>query len=645
MPIDFALPTSGSDPIMTSRERLEEAVQKVVDELEEQIGAVATSLSPVGSWDADSGSFPAGAVYRTYYLVNNPGVTDGVAFNVGDWLIPKKTDASTTDFSDWIVGQYGRTETQEAFDQFAQSQDGKSFEDRTSFASAGGLVAGQSISIEGRLFRVVESGTYAANGATVFNGAGIQAVMEYSETLPGFSAFLGDTRPNPPVRTVFRIDEPNLAYIYRNDGLEVIPGKPGWRPVAPFCFEHFGAVGDGVTDDADAIQDAIDGLRSLGENSVTGLARVYSVESSREFDDAGRRACIVMPPKIHMQGNFLIKRTAAQTGIRAVIAITGGVGGSIRGEGRGIEIDTNDAVPNNDTPGIHGVFKHRQLEDYTIENVTIRNSSDYNLGLQDEDGVNGFGFTQNCVFRNLRLYNSGDDGLDIKDNDSQGRTRRNLFENILVDGYALDPARSGRTGLHIRGDETTVRGVTVRNPGPAAAKGIAIQTVDNNNPPLSVVLTDFRVNVASVSNCNGLVVDSSATEVRAGNIQVGAGGSAIVLGGGATGLTVDGVTGVAPSRDGANGFIAGSSTNANVIIANSRMTGFDISWYFRGADSHLSTCRSNDARTYHVRVSSASNGCTMVGGSLRGAAPTNGAIDDNVGDLIIRGVAGVADRN
>jgi len=73
-----------------------------------------------GGWSADSGSFPvgsspvAGTKAGDYWYVITAGTTGGVAFNVGDVIIAKINNASTSSASDWIQLEVNRDQATES---------------------------------------------------------------------------------------------------------------------------------------------------------------------------------------------------------------------------------------------------------------------------------------------------------------------------------------------------------------------------------------------------------------------------------------------------------------------------------------------------------------------------------------------------
>jgi hypothetical protein len=72
-----------------------------------------------GGWNASSGSFPvgssptAGTKAGDYWYVTTAGTTGGVAFNVGDVIVAKVNNASTSSAADWIQLEVNRDQATE----------------------------------------------------------------------------------------------------------------------------------------------------------------------------------------------------------------------------------------------------------------------------------------------------------------------------------------------------------------------------------------------------------------------------------------------------------------------------------------------------------------------------------------------------
>lgn len=412
-------------------------------------------------------------------------------------------------------------------------------------------------------------------------------------------------------------------------GATAISDLLGWLPFGAWMFEHWGQTG--TADDADVMQLAIDAGIAAGFAVISGSLSEYLVENVRSCDDAGRLGNLYTGEGVHIYGKFKIKKTLANNGSRAVLWIKGPV---IAGSIKGIEIDANDAAIS--APTVHGIFKNRNLENYEIDGVTIRNTSAYGLGLQDDDGVGAFGYTKNSRFTNLMIINAGDDGLDIKDN--AAGTGGNVFSKVFVDGYALNAATSGRVGIHLRGRGDHYSDLTVINPGPAALRGIGVQTTgtvpgnsrDNN-------LSQFYVDVSGQAGTQGLIVDTPGTSVSSGSVYPGSAGISILMGSGASLLSFDSIKTV--SAGGAStGFRAIDGTVTDLKLTSCSADSFDTNYDIRGPGSELHGCRSASSSIRGVRVDAGCTGFKMIGGTITVSAGDK--VADFSGTAKIRDVTG-----
>lgn len=86
------------------------AIKTYVDNLVAGIGILQ------GGWDASSGTFPVatgGTSAGDYWYVTVAGTTGGVSFNVGDVIIAKVNNASTTNPADWVALEVNRDQATE----------------------------------------------------------------------------------------------------------------------------------------------------------------------------------------------------------------------------------------------------------------------------------------------------------------------------------------------------------------------------------------------------------------------------------------------------------------------------------------------------------------------------------------------------
>jgi hypothetical protein len=405
-------------------------------------------------------------------------------------------------------------------------------------------------------------------------------------------------------------------------------GEPGLFNV--ITFEQFGALGDGTTDDSDAIQDAIDAAAAAGGGIVTGKSEVYKVDTTRVADAAGRIANLVMKQNVHMRGPFKLIR-GTTVGSRAVVWIAECTAGSIRD----VEIDANDAAISATT--VHGIFKNRNLENYLISNVIIRNTSAYGIGLQDQDTVGPNAYTRKCIFENIWLYTIGNDGIDVKDNSNS--TGQNIFRNIFVDGWGTDAASSSCGGVQVRGFDTLVDGVDVRNPGPAALRGVACQTVDNASPPGQNRLVNINVDMSGFSSASavGITIDTSESEIVGATVVSPTGGIGVLVSGNATNVGITAVNVVGNAT--ATGFLTGDADNTNIRLNGCSAIGNDVNYNLRGPDTHMTGCRSGGSDNIGIRIDSAATDCSVTGGHV--TISSGSRVSDLAGDCRFNGVKGI----
>lgn len=74
-----------------------------LDDLRTDVDALGGGVRFIDEWDASSGSFPSSTLSGDLYIVNVSGTVDGVSFALGDGLISKLDNASTSTFAgNWI---------------------------------------------------------------------------------------------------------------------------------------------------------------------------------------------------------------------------------------------------------------------------------------------------------------------------------------------------------------------------------------------------------------------------------------------------------------------------------------------------------------------------------------------------------------
>ncbi len=101
--------SSSSDEQLQADASVLKGIDRHLDDLEDQIGAIASGLTPAGAWDASTGVFPANAARGSFYIVSRAGTADGEMFAVGDWLLPLRPSPSPDVFAgNWMRADYSR---------------------------------------------------------------------------------------------------------------------------------------------------------------------------------------------------------------------------------------------------------------------------------------------------------------------------------------------------------------------------------------------------------------------------------------------------------------------------------------------------------------------------------------------------------
>ena len=97
----FALPTTGTDPKISTKGVLDDEVNRIITAIYADLGAIIEGVTFRGDWDASSGSFPGGgSAQRGWaYYVQTGGTVDGVTFIAEQEIIAIADDASTSVFA------------------------------------------------------------------------------------------------------------------------------------------------------------------------------------------------------------------------------------------------------------------------------------------------------------------------------------------------------------------------------------------------------------------------------------------------------------------------------------------------------------------------------------------------------------------
>ena len=158
-----------------------------------------------------------------------------------------------------------------------------------------------------------------------------------------------------------------------------------------------------------------------------------------------------------------------------------------------------------------------QTGQFTVNEVTIRNPSEYGVGIQDRDGHP----KSNVTLSNLSIENTGSDGIDLKEGDANLGGNQNLVVrdvNINEIGI-LDTGTAN--GIDIRYTDATIERVNlVTGPGAGGpSSAIAFRPGDSvNNATVSdVYVRGFQNGVQIHGQHNNIAVSDFKVQAHWGN--------------------------------------------------------------------------------------------------------------------------------
>jgi hypothetical protein len=328
---------------------------------------------------------------------------------------------------------------------------------------------------------------------------------------------------------------PLVPSLYRQVSAD--PGHDGaWQDSVGTWFEYvpgpagidvraFGATGDGVTDDTDAIQAAIDYADGLGGGVVFFPPGDYLVSASalvESFDNGGAavdadEACIIQRSQVSLLGSGVgaTKITVNDTG--ALTAIF-----SISPDGcfvRGMEIDGGWTQVSGSG---HGIIQLQNTgpadeycRDFSVENVYIHDCASYGIGLQNGD-------IENTVIRNVRIKTVGADGIDSKQRGPAQKNHGLTIDAVTVEDFGLRLDDQAGVDCHGRASLSNIHVKTFGRTG-AVTTGIRLRTLSTpsteGDNARGSSLTNFIVTGTGTGDTRGVLSGSPDVTIAQGFVE------------------------------------------------------------------------------------------------------------------------------
>lgn len=335
----------------------------------------------------------------------------------------------------------------------------------------------------------------------------------YVEAARAYAAVLTDSA----LGYVYASAAEGLADADVEDGshFDVIAGGRHYRylksgGVATLVAEYLTAgLGDAVRDHYvlasmfPSLQAAIDAVSAAGGGTVALTTGTTTVVNS------GVNVGISMKSNVTLEGagyGSVLKLAAAADA--HVFNIASGVSNVAI---RNLRIDGTRA---SQSLNVHGI-RAAGVDGLTIENVWLHDIAYYGIGVQD-------GTNKNVVMHNVRIWNTGADGIDLKNKNDDNEPF--VLDAIFVKNWGLSGVTDDQTAIDLRGPNH-VSNVWASSPGSADAVGIRFR----QGEPLDVngvgahrsTLTGFYVDLGTATAGIGVNVVARDVTISNGSIKGG----------------------------------------------------------------------------------------------------------------------------
>ena len=359
--------------------------------------------------------------------------------------------------------------------------------------------------------------------------------------------------------------------------------------------KDFGAVGDGVADDTNAIATAV----ALG-------SQVYFPAGTYLTDQ------IVVTSNTMLVGDGIGSTTLKLNGNVNNNLISINTHSDIR-----IENMTLNQNRDNQTAG-HGI-RLASVSGITIDNVRIINAYNYGIGAQ-------VGTIEDVIIQNVDIDGCGADGIDFKNHNDNNAN--NVIDNVTIKNIGI--GRVDKTGIDVRGP-VMMSNIYIELSNASSHDGIRFRPGElgatNGLGGHHSSLTNFEI-VDTGSAGIGLYILARDVKVSNGVIrspQIGVQTNDI-------NNKISNVT-VLNSNASSYEVIADDTTLVNCQADSSSAIGFDVA----GANATLTNCYSTDNTTHGIRIQSSATNCRVFGGKVNGNTPEIGI---STGDAYIMMVDG-----
>lgn len=288
----FNLATSGTDSKLTSKQTLDNEVNRVVElldaadqETRDLLSGLGSGIKVKGAFDASSGSFPSGASAGDIYRVSVAGTVGGQSFLVNDTLTSLKDSPSTSVYAaNWLRGDNS---------DILLSAKVQFFDTLSELTVSSNITVGQEADIIGTRYTVVAANTYL-DDPTVTNLTGISGQAVPKEPFPWLPSVNGRGTPSvslSKVRTGGKIavsdygrvgEGPNAGKLYRAG--DVLTAVASTTPLLVVLSGQSNAQG--------AAQDGLGGTYRINPkvkvwDNSTGTFKVADMENEAYFTTTG----------------------------------------------------------------------------------------------------------------------------------------------------------------------------------------------------------------------------------------------------------------------------------------------------------------------------------------------------------------------